>query len=35
MNAGSFGAHGKVELGSELAVGYSQIREHKKPILAD
>jgi hypothetical protein len=22
---------GKIELGSELAVAYSQIREHKKP----
>jgi hypothetical protein len=24
--------HGKVELGSQLAVSYSKIREHKKPI---
>lgn len=23
--------HGKIELGSELVVSYSQIREHKKP----
>jgi len=23
--------HGKVKLGSELVVGYSQIREHRKP----